>query len=120
MNRLAKCKCGAPLMHHKAVTLECPKGVKHRTLGYTSFGPEVFELKADVLIPEIKGENMSRKIRCSICDDWYDPESERAKTHEHPEPQSGEFKTMWLASKLPYERWISETKDGRQWVAITT
>lgn len=45
MNRLAKCKCGAPLMHHNAITLECPKGAKHRTLGYSSFGPEVFELK---------------------------------------------------------------------------
>lgn len=55
--------------------------------------------------------------RCAICDESYnelDPESMR--THQHPEPQSGPPRDLWLASKLPYDRWITETDAGRAWV----
>lgn len=41
-----KCKnCGKPKGEHNATTQECPKGTKHRTLGYTTFGPGKFEPK---------------------------------------------------------------------------
>lgn len=46
MQSITKCRhCGKPRMEHKAVTRECPKGMKHRTVGYTYFGPEKFEAK---------------------------------------------------------------------------
>ena len=43
----SKCKnCGKPKGFHKAITLNCPFGRKHRVLGYTSFYPtQVFEEK---------------------------------------------------------------------------
>ena len=53
--------------------------------------------------------------RCSTCDEWYDDNSERAKVHKHPEPQSGKAHASWIASRLTYERWIVETDDGRRW-----
>jgi len=54
--------------------------------------------------------------RCPICDEWYELYGERHKVHEHPEPQSGEPRDQWLASRLPYERWILETTAGKAWV----
>lgn len=58
---------------------------------------------------------MKDRRRCALCDEWYDPNSERAKVHEHPEPQSGPSRSAWFASGLPYERWITETQDGKDW-----
>lgn len=52
---------------------------------------------------------------CSLCDERYDPNGERAAIHEHPEPQSGEPREAWFRSKLPYEIWISETPEGIEW-----
>lgn len=57
---------------------------------------------------------MSRRL-CALCDGWYDPSTEEARVHDHPEPQSGPPRDAWLASALPYERWILETREGREW-----
>lgn len=43
--------------------------------------------------------------RCPMCDEWYDPEGERAAMHLHPEPQSGPERDAWIASGLDYETW---------------
>lgn len=44
-NMQTKCKlCGKERGNHRATTLECPKGMK-TSIGYTSFGPEVFDPK---------------------------------------------------------------------------
>ena len=53
--------------------------------------------------------------RCPICDEWYDPNGERAAMHDHPEPGGGEPRTAWLASGLPYDEWSIITKEGREW-----
>ncbi len=54
---------------------------------------------------------------CGLCDEtYYMDDAERVKVHEHPEPQSGMPRERWLASRLPYERWIKETPDGIAWV----
>jgi len=38
-----KCaNCGKEDWHHRAKTHECPKGRKHRVMGYMEYGPEVF------------------------------------------------------------------------------
>lgn len=52
---------------------------------------------------------------CATCDEWYDPNGDRARMHLHPEPQSGPARDRWLASKLPYEEWIKKTHWGRLW-----
>lgn len=53
---------------------------------------------------------------CGLCDTTYFLDDlEAVKVHEHPEPQSGEFRDCWLVSQLPYERWIVETETGRTW-----
>ena len=57
-----------------------------------------------------------QRARCPTCDEWYDPRSERAKVHEHPEPQSGPPLDAWQSSRLPYERWVQETPEGRAWL----
>jgi len=62
---------------------------------------------------------MNEKHRCAICDEWYDPRRfDQAKVHEHPEPQSGQPRIAWLNSGLSYERWITETLDGKNWVRV--
>ena len=55
------------------------------------------------------------KMRCPICDEWYDSDSDRATQHEHPEPQSGYFRIKWLMSGMNYEIWITETPEGQRW-----
>jgi hypothetical protein len=51
-----------------------------------------------------------------MCDEWYDPtNAESTKIHRHPEPQSGPPRDEWRRSALPYERWIVETPEGREW-----
>lgn len=67
---------------------------------------------------------MSKQIRrdhwcrCPLCDEWYDPfDFERAKCHDHPEPQGGESRDAWIASRMPYEQWIVKTIEGRLWKA---
>jgi hypothetical protein len=59
---------------------------------------------------------MKNYVRCAMCDEWYLPGSERAKVHDHPEPQSGPPRDAWRRSGLPYERWAVETVEGRAWV----
>jgi len=53
--------------------------------------------------------------RCGICDESYDECGDRAKLHEHPEPQSGKPRDDFIAARLPYDRWILETVEGRDW-----
>lgn len=53
--------------------------------------------------------------RCPMCDEWYDPNGDRAKMHEHPEPQSGPPRDAWLASRMSYDAWVDQTIDGRNW-----
>jgi hypothetical protein len=58
--------------------------------------------------------------QCGLCDEVYNvTDAEAVKRHEHPDPQSGPLRAAWLASGLPYERWIQETPEGRQWAAMT-
>ena len=53
---------------------------------------------------------------CATCDGWYDTrDPDEVKQHMHPEPQSGQPRTDWLASRLPYEIWIKEEPEGRAW-----
>ena len=52
---------------------------------------------------------------CALCDERYDPNSERAAFHRHPEPQSGLPREQWLRSNLSYGRWIAETPEGKAW-----
>ena len=59
-----------------------------------------------------------KRTRCPICDEWYVVGGDRERMHDHPEPQGGEFRDAWLASKLPYDRWIAETNAGLQWSRI--
>lgn len=54
--------------------------------------------------------------RCAMCDEWYDPHGERAKIHEHQEPQSGPARDSHIASGLPYEEWV-KTQMGAAWAA---
>lgn len=54
--------------------------------------------------------------RCAMCDEWYNPrDTESCRIHRHPEPQSGPLRDNWLQSGMPFERWITETSEGRQW-----
>jgi hypothetical protein len=54
--------------------------------------------------------------RCALCDEWYSPDDiEAARIHSHPEPQGGVFRTAWLESKLPYDKWTKETEEGKAW-----
>lgn len=53
---------------------------------------------------------------CPICDGFYLAGSEEEKMHEHPEPQSGAFRDYWLWSRLSYDRWITETEKGKEWI----
>lgn len=55
-------------------------------------------------------------FRCPICGEWYDPGGERARVHEHPEPQSGPTREAWLQSGLLYENWTEITEEGRKWI----
>lgn len=50
--QLPKCKhCGKTKLDHRAKTAECPRGMKHRTVGYTSYGPTTFEPKTKGVQP---------------------------------------------------------------------
>ena len=53
---------------------------------------------------------------CATCDQSYDPDNpEEALLHEHPEPQSGEFRAAWLRSGLHYQAWLDGTYAGKLW-----
>ena len=52
--------------------------------------------------------------RCSVCDEWYDPNGARAHMHQHLEPQSGPYRDSWIKSGLPYGDWL-ETAEGKCW-----
>ena len=52
---------------------------------------------------------------CSLCDEWYDPQGERAAMHQHPEPQSGDIRRQWMASGLAYAQWSVVTQIGSVW-----
>ncbi len=54
-------------------------------------------------------------IRCPLCDEWYEEYGPRWSDHEHPEPQSGPPRIAWLESKMPYEKWIKLTAEGKAW-----
>lgn len=56
-----------------------------------------------------------KKQLCPLCDSIYDPEGPEAAQHEHVEPQSGPYRTIWLASGLPYGEWVKTTV-GQAWV----
>lgn len=56
---------------------------------------------------------MIKRHLCPLCDAWY-TDAEAAE-HDHPEPQGGPMRDHWLASGLPYDRWIAETDEGRDW-----
>jgi hypothetical protein len=60
------------------------------------------------------------KCRCPTCDEWYDDPGPRAEMHKHPEPQSGPARDAWLKSRMPYEQWILQTAEGKQWAANKT
>lgn len=67
-------------------------------------------------IAEVVPAKKRETALCGLCDEtYYLDDAERIKVHEHPEPQSGPPRDRWLASRLPYERWIVETRDGRAW-----
>lgn len=53
--------------------------------------------------------------RCPTCDEWYDPKGDRAKVHEHPEPQGGAPRQAFMKSGLRYDKWILVAKEGRHW-----
>lgn len=60
------------------------------------------------------------KLICGLCDGHYDDsDAEAVAVHAHPEPQSGEYREHWINSKLPYDRWLTETQPGREWQEIT-
>lgn len=63
----------------------------------------------------MKAKFMKGYTRCAMCDEWYDPNSERARVHDHPEPQSGPPRDAWLRSGLRYDEWIDKTIEGRAW-----
>jgi hypothetical protein len=50
--------------------------------------------------------------RCPLCDEWYDPNGERAAIHEHPEPQSGPVRESWFASRLPWNVYDDRVKNA--------
>lgn len=59
-NLKTRCKnCNKEKGHHRAHTNECPKGMKTR-IGYTSFGPEVFDPKPLTKKQREKLENQFR------------------------------------------------------------
>lgn len=56
---------------------------------------------------------MAKEYMCGLCDQLYDDST--ANEHEHPEPQSGPFRAMWIASRLPYDEWV-KTICGIEWL----
>ena len=61
----------------------------------------------------------TRMHRCAMCDEYYDDTNiESVRRHEHPEPQSGYPRDHLMKSRLPYEQWIIETAEGREWQAL--
>jgi len=57
MVMIIKCKnCGKSKGDHKAETLNCPIGRKHRVLGYTSFSEKTFwEIESDYVCGDCPG-----------------------------------------------------------------
>lgn len=56
---------------------------------------------------------------CCLCDEQYHHTNpEDVRRHTHPEPPSGYARDHWLRSRLPYERWIVETAEGREWQVL--
>lgn len=53
---------------------------------------------------------------CDRCEIYYDRRNpSEAKNHAHPEPKHGLFRIRWLESKMPYDQWIAETREGQIW-----
>ena len=50
----------------------------------------------------------TNRVRCSMCDELYDPNGERAAIHDHPEPQGGIERDLWLSSGLSWEDYSTE------------
>lgn len=56
---------------------------------------------------------------CGLCDETYDSADAGANDrHRHPDPQSGPERAAFLASRLPYWRWVTETREGAAWLAL--
>ena len=52
------------------------------------------------------------------CDAWYDSHNaEENKTHQHPEPQSGVFRSKLINSGLEYSEWL-KTVEGEEWSVL--
>lgn len=62
---------------------------------------------------------MNKRRLCAICDEFYNPDSDRAKVHEHPEPQSGDYRTSLIAytwlTGFSYMSWVVKTQAGADW-----
>lgn len=58
----------------------------------------------------------NKRLRCSVCGELYDPSGVYASKHNHHEPQSGIFRSIWLRSGLSYKEWVASTKVGHQWL----
>lgn len=54
----------------------------------------------------------TKKVRCSLCDEMYDPNGDRAAMHAHPEPQSGPDRSRWLDSGISWEEYSTEPVVG--------
>ena len=52
--------------------------------------------------------------RCAMCDEWYDPKGDRARIHDHPEPQSGYLRDDLLTFSGTYDEWL-KTTNGQIW-----
>jgi len=66
----------------------------------------------------VKNEKINTR-RCPICDEWYAANSERAKIHEHTEPQSGEYRGSLLRFGGTYDTWLKRTPHGKIWHKFT-
>jgi hypothetical protein len=57
-----------------------------------------------------------KMAKCGVCDAVYDKTKPvESNIHRHAEPQSGIPRAAFIASGLPYDRWIRETPDGKAW-----
>lgn len=90
----------------------------HKSKGYPIFWSRTV-VGIEIIKPEPKKQEdrIPDSIRlCGICDGMYDlNDPEQVKIHDHPEPQSGLPREQWLASHLPYKRWVKETPEGKAW-----
>ena len=63
-----------------------------------------------------KARRHNVNVQCAMCDEWYDPNGDRAIQHLHEEPQGGIWRDIWLNSEMPYDEW-KLTPWGRAYLA---